>query len=92
MKSTENLQSVRYIAPIMPGRHITGYYKVKSARWIELPDEEYLVRITFDVADWTELDTPAKFGLVRRGYRGDCKTKEEFFKHCKKYAVTDKEY
>ena len=89
MKDTDDIQSVRYIAPVIKGCHITGYYKVKSARWIELPDEEYPIRITFDVADWTKLDTPARFGLVRYAYRGVCKTKEEFFKHCEEQAVLD---
>lgn len=89
MKDTEDIQSVRYIAPVIKGCHITGYYKVESARWIELPGEDYPIRITFDIADWSPLDTPAKFGLVRYAYRGVCKTKEEFFKHCKDQAVID---
>ena len=89
MEETKDIQSVRYIAPAAKGCHITGYYKVESARWIELPDEEYPIRITFDVADWIALDTPAKFGLVRYAYRGVCKTKEQFFNHCKEQAVID---
>ncbi len=89
MKDTDDIQSVRYIAPIMPGKHITGYYKIKSARWIELPEEKFPVRITFDVADWVSLTTHAKFGMPLLAYRGVCKTKEEFFKHCKEQAVID---
>ncbi len=89
MEESKDIQSVRYIAPVIKGCHITGYYKVESARWIELPEEEYPIRITFDVADWTALDTPARFGLVRYAYRGICKTKELFFKHCKEQAVID---
>ena len=90
MEETKDIQSVRYIAPVINGCNITGYYKVKSARWIELDGEEYPIRITFDVADWASLDIPAKFGLVRFAYRGVCKTKEEFFRHCKEQAVIDK--
>ncbi len=87
MEETKDIQSVRYIAPVFKGCHITGYYKVKSARWTELPAEEYSIRITFDVAEWTQLDVPAKFGLVRYAYRGVCMTKEEFFKHCKEQSI-----
>lgn len=87
MEETKDIQSVRYIAPVFKGCHITGYYKVKSARWTELPAEEYSIRITFDVAEWTQLDVPVKFGLVRYAYRGVCMTKEEFFKHCKEQAI-----
>lgn len=90
MEETNDIQSVRYIAPVINGSHITGYYKVKSARWIELSGEEYPIRITFDVADWTPIDVPAKFGLVRYAYRGVCKTKEEFFKYCKEQAATNR--
>lgn len=89
MEETKDIQSVRYIAPVINGSNITGYYKVESARWIELPGEEYPIRITFDVTNWISLETPAKFGLVRYAYRGVCKTKEEFFKHCKEQAVID---
>lgn len=87
MEETKDIQSVRYIAPVCDGSHITGYYKVKSARWVKLPGEEYPIRITFDTADWIPLDAPARFGLVRYAYRGVCKTKDEFFKHCKNQAV-----
>lgn len=87
MEETKDIQSVRYIAPVCDGSHITGYYKVKSARWVKLSGEEYPIRITFDTADWIPLDAPARFGLVRYAYRGVCKTKDEFFKHCKDQAV-----
>lgn len=90
MMDTEDIQSVRYVAPVFNGSNIRGYYKVKSARWIELSGEVYPVRITFDVADWIALVTPAKFGLVGLAYRGVCKSKEEFFKLCKEQAVIDK--
>lgn len=80
-----------YIAPIKPGKHITGYYKVTSAKWMELKEEKYPVRIMFDVADWTSLDIHAKFGIPLPAYRGVCKTREEFFKHCKEQAVIDEE-
>ena len=91
MEETKDIQSIRYIAPVIKGSHITGYYKVSSARWKELPGEKYPIRISFDISDWITLDYPAKFGLVRYAYRGVCKTKEEFFKHCKDHVVLDKE-
>lgn len=89
MEETNDIQSVRYIAPVCKGSPITGYYKVESARWKELPNEEYPIRIEFKVSDWTKLNTPAKFGLVQYGYRGICKSKAAFFEYCKKQAVSD---
>lgn len=82
MGETNDIQSVRYVAPVFKGCPITGYYKVTAARWKELPSDEYPIRIEFDVSDWRRLDTPARFGLVKLGYRGVCKSKSEFFRHC----------
>lgn len=89
MEETKDIQAVRYIAPITPGCNIQGYYKVDSARWKETNDEKYPIRIKFDVSNWTPLETPAKFGMARAAYRGFCKSKEEFIKHCKEQAVID---
>lgn len=37
--------------------------------------------------DWTPLERPARFGLVKYAYRGVCKSREEFFRHCEEQAV-----
>ena len=88
MKETEDIQIVRYIAPILPGGHIEGYYKVKSANLKQVDDSDYPVRIRFDVCDWIKLELPAKFGPVSAAFRGFCKTRDDFFKHCREQAVT----
>ena len=46
-------------------------------------DADYPIRIKFDVADWTKLEHPARFGIVKRAFRGVCKTREEFFAYCR---------
>ena len=90
MGETEDIQSVRYIAPIIPGGHIKGYYKVLKANLANVDNEKYPIRIRFDVAEWQDLEQPAKFGMARAAYRGFCKTREEFFQHCKEQVITDK--
>lgn len=40
-------------------------------------------------ADWHLLRNPAKFGMPKWALRGVCKTKEEFFKHCKELVILD---
>ncbi len=87
MEETEDIQSVKYIAPIIPGGHINGYYKVMEANLTEVDDANYPMRIRFVVGDWHELDVPAKFGMARWAFRGVCKTREEFFEHCSMFAV-----
>lgn len=87
MEETKDIQSVRYIAPIVPGSHIEGYYKVKRANLTQVEDADYPIRIKFDVDGWQKLKKPAKFGMVKAAYRGFCKTREEFFNHCKEYAL-----
>jgi len=87
MDETEDIQSVRYIAPIIPGGRIKGYYKVKEANLTEVDDANYPMRIRFVVGDWHELAFPARFGMVRRAFRGVCKKREEFFEHCSMFAV-----
>ena len=87
MEEARDIQSVRYIAPIIPGGHIEGYYKVTKANLKRVKDVEYPIRIKFDVEDWTKLEHSAKFGMVRYAYRGCCKTRDEFFSHCKEQAV-----
>jgi len=41
------------------------------------------------VLEWTGLERPALFGLAKAAYRGFCKTREEFFKHCKEHLVSE---
>ena len=89
MEETKDIQAVRYIAPITGG-HIEGYYKVVKANLAHVENEMYPIRIKFEVADWQELEQPAKFGMARAAYRGYCKTSDEFFEHCKEQAVIDK--
>ena len=90
MEETKDIQTVRYIAPIIPGGHIEGYYKVVKANLTHVDNEKYPIRIKFDVSDWKELAQPAKFGMARAAYRGFCKTREEFFLHCKEQVIIDK--
>lgn len=87
MEEAKDIQSVRYIAPIIPGGHIEGYYKVTKANLKRVKDLDYPIRIKFDVTDWMQLEYPARFGLARAAYRGICKTRDEFFQHCKQHAV-----
>jgi phosphatidylethanolamine-binding protein (PEBP) family uncharacterized protein len=89
MEERNDIQAVRYIAPIIPGGHIKGYYKVVKVNLTEVPDERYHTRIMFTVHDWVDLEHPVRFGLVRKGYRGVCKTRYEFFKYCEAQAVIE---
>lgn len=87
IEETKDIQAIRYIAPIIPGGHIEGYYRVERANLVRVNDSDYPIRIKFDVCDWVELERPAKFGMARAAYRGFYKTHEEFFKHCKEQSV-----
>ena len=87
MEEAKDIQSVRYIAPIIPGGHIEGYYKVTKANLKRVDDADFPIRIKFDVADWMRLQHPAKFGMAKWAFRGVCKTREEFFKHCKEHEL-----
>ena len=89
LQDTEDIQSVRYVAPIIPGSHIEGYYKIDAAKWTEIQNTNYPIRITLEVSNWIPLEHPAKFGLVKYAYRGVCKTKEEFYKHCEEQKVSN---
>lgn len=86
MEETKDIQAVRYIAPIIPGGHIEGYYKVVKANLAHVENEMYPIRIKFDVADWKELEQPAKFGMARAAYRGYCKPRDEFFRLCREQS------
>jgi len=87
MDEAKDIQSVRYIAPIIPGGHIEGYYKVIKANLTRVADSDYPIRIKFDVTDWMQLEHPARFGMARAAYRGFCKSRDEFFKLCKEQII-----
>ena len=87
MEETKDIQAVRYIAPILPGRPIEGYYKVTKASWARIDNERYPIRIRFDVCDWVKLAHPVKFGMAKWAFRGVCKTHDEFFSHCEEFAI-----
>ena len=89
IEETKDIQTVRYIAPITFGSHITGYYKVTRANLKRVDDEKYPIRIQFDVADWYPLKNPAKFGMPKWALRGVCKTREEFFAHCREQVFIE---
>ena len=91
LEEAKDIQSIRYIAPIKPGSHIEGYYRVSQARLKRIDDAAYPVRIIFDVKDWVKLKIPAKYGLVKYAYRGHCKTRAEFLKHCENNPAIDKQ-
>lgn len=44
----------------------------------------------YDGNRYVKLKTPAKYGLVKFAYRGHCKTRAEFFKHCEDYPAIGK--
>ena len=87
MNEAEDIQSVRYIAPIIPGGHIEGYYRVTKANLKRVNDADYPIRVQFNIDNWKKLEHPAEFGMVRAAYRGFCKTREEFFNHCKDHSI-----
>lgn len=89
MQEVDDIQTVRYIAPIVPGKHINGYYKVTKATLKEIKGSDYPVRIKFDVVDWTELETPVIHGTFPVVFRGLCKSRNEFFKYCKEHPAQD---
>ena len=91
MEETNDIQTVRYIAPIIPGGHINGYYRVTKANLTRVRDSEYPIRIMFDVSDWISLGHPAKFGMAKWAFRGVCKTRDEFFMLCEEQAIIEED-
>ena len=87
IEETKDIQTIRYIAPIIPGGHVEGYYRVEKVNLARVNDSEYPIRIKFNVCDWVELERPAKFGMAKWAFRGVCKTREEFFKYCQEQSV-----
>lgn len=82
----EDIQAVGYVVPWVKGR-LTGYYKVVKANIKKIENEEYPVRIRFDVAEWKDLEKPVKYGLPGKAFRGDLKKRDEFFTYCNKYQI-----
>lgn len=87
IEETKDIQAIRYIAPIIPGGHIEGYYRVEKANLARVDDADYPIRIKFNVADWVKLERPVKFGMAKAAYRGFCKTREDFFRLCEEQSV-----
>lgn len=86
MEETKDIGAIRYIAPIIPGKHIKGYYSVAKANLTNVDDEKYPIRIKFDVCDWVQLEHPVIHGTFPIVFRGLCKSRDEFFKFCKEHA------
>lgn len=68
-------------------RFVNRHYRVEKANLARVNDSEYPIRIKFDVCDWVELERPARFGMAKWAFRGVCKTREEFFSHCKEHSI-----
>ena len=81
-----DIQAIRYLAPVVPGGHIEGFYKVVKATITKVAGK-YPIRIKYDVSEWNKLDYPVKFGMYKPAYRGIYKTREDFFNHCKEQAI-----
>ena len=86
----KDIGEIRYIAPIIPGKHIEGYYKVAKANLIEIDDEKYPIRLKFTVCDWVKLEHPVIHGSFPILFRGLCRSCDEFFKYCQEKAIIDK--
>lgn len=88
LEKTKDLQQVRYIAPIEAKKHkIYGYYKVTAANWRKVEDDDFPIRIRFEVANWTPLEKPSNFGKIIAGFRGVLKKRKKFFEDCENLAV-----
>ena len=86
MDETKDIGAVRYIAPIIPGGNIEGYYRVIKANLTKVEDEDYPIRIKFDVSEWEQLEHPVVHGTFPIVFRGLCKTRDQFFKYCKEHS------
>ncbi|MBO4752493.1 MAG: DUF2357 domain-containing protein [Bacteroidales bacterium] len=76
-----DLQKVKYLAPIV-GHTFYGYYKVKAVRTKTLEDEQYPVRVEFELQGYKKLETPVKYGLADAP-RGKAFSHHEFLDYCK---------
>lgn len=86
-KEDVNLQNIRYLAPLI-GHEFSGYYKVKSVRIKELPDDPYPVRVEFELGDYTALSSPVIYGLLDAP-RGKAFTHETFVEYCNNHQVAE---
>jgi hypothetical protein len=87
IEETKDIGSIRYIAPLIPGSHIEGYYKVRRANLTRVNDNVYPIRILFEVSDWVKLIHPVRHGSFPIVFRGILKTREEFYNYCKSKAI-----
>ena len=86
IEETKDIGAIRYIAPIIPGKHINGYYRVAKANLTNVDDEKYPIRMKFDVCDWVQLERPVIHGTFPIVFRGLCVSRDEFFKYCEEHA------
>lgn len=86
IEESNDIGAIHYIAPIIPGKHINGYYRVVKANLTSIEDEKYPIRIKFEVADWVQLERPVIHGTFPIVFRGLCKSRDEFFKFCKEHT------
>lgn len=87
MEETKDIGAVRYIAPIIPGGHINGFYRVSKVNLTHVENNEYPVRIKFSVTDWVQFERPVKHFARNIVFRGLCRSREAFFEHCKQHPA-----
>ena len=81
-----DLQSIRFLAPVF-GHQFYGFYKVKAVRTKELSDNQYPVRVEFELTDYTALFSPVKYGIPNAP-RGVPFTLRDFFEYCSKHVIS----
>lgn len=89
IQEANDLQTIRYIAPLKVGAHLEGYYKVTKVNLKRVDDNDYPVRIRFDISNWIKLEHPVKFGMTKLAFCGVCKSKNEFFQLCKEQEILE---
>jgi hypothetical protein len=81
-----DLQSIRFLAPVF-GHQFYGFYKVKAVRTKELSDNQYPVRVEFELTDYTALSSPVKYGIPNAP-RGVPFTLRDFCEYCSKHVIS----
>ena len=81
-----DLQSIRFLAPLF-GHQFNGYYKVTAVRTKMLADEEYPVRVEFELGGYTALPLPVKYGIPDAP-RGVPFTHRAFFEYCSNHEIS----
>ena len=81
-----DLQSIRFLAPVF-GHQFYGFYKVKAVRTKELSDNQYPIRVEFELTDYTALSSPVKYGIPNAP-RGVPFTLRDFFEYCSKHVIS----